>query len=59
MFSQKILIFHSWENVSRKFICLIGRDLGYMIPKGISQISLPNPKYNYRKGNNKFKDPSL
>jgi hypothetical protein len=40
-------------------IYLYNLDLDYMIPKGISQNSIPNPKYIYfRKENNKFKRPS-
>ncbi len=35
-------------------------DFDYMIPKGISQTSIPHFKYMYcRKGSNKFEGPSL
>jgi hypothetical protein len=43
MFPQKILTFYCWENVSK--IYLSYRDMGHMIPKGISQTTIPNPKY--------------
>ncbi len=35
--------FHGWENILK--IHLSKWDFDYMIPKGISQTSIPNPKY--------------
>jgi hypothetical protein len=44
MFPENILTFHSsWENIELK-IHLSDRNLGYMLPKGIRQTSIPNPK---------------
>ncbi len=53
MFPKKIFPFDSWEYILK--IHHSKQDLDYMIPKGICQISLPNPNYMYfGKGNDKF-----
>ncbi len=47
MFPQQSLTFHSWEIYTENLF--VNEDLDYMIPKGISQTSIPNPKYILKK----------
>jgi hypothetical protein len=60
---KSVFTFHSW-GVRVQYILKIHHfkwDLGDMIPKRISQASILNPRYvcSSKKGNNKFKEPSL
>ncbi len=53
MFQQKVLNFHSWENIYCKIICLID------IWITLSEKELAKPQFQiqniyFRKGNNKF-----
>ncbi len=55
MFPQKILTLNSWEIYTENSFV----SLRFVIPKEISDTSIPNPKYILIKGNRKFKGPSL
>jgi hypothetical protein len=56
MFQKKVFALSQVEIHILKMYYSI-QDLDYIIPKGISQTSLPSPKYctYFRKGNHKFK----
>jgi|688.fasta_scaffold1030227_1 hypothetical protein len=59
-FQKRFFTFHSCEYISR--IHQSQRDMDYIISKGISQISKRHsqiPNSYYKKGNNKFKEPTL
>ncbi len=59
MFSKKKFFYFSQFVIYIQKIHHFKQDSDYMVPTGISQTSLPNEKYIFKKGNNQFKGTSL